>query len=195
MTVSGWMKPTEPFHWRTECKWIAKGYTGDQLIRLFRENGVTSALINLGGNVQTVGTKPDGTPWRIGVQSPFGEGYLGTIEAKDEAVITSGGYERYFEKDGQIFWHIIDPATGLPAKNGLLSVTVAGESGALCDGLSTALFVMGLEKAAAFWQSSGGFDAVFVTDDGSVYITEGLAERFALSHDYAQARLTVISYE
>lgn len=120
---------------------IAKGYTGDQLLQLFRENGVSSALINLGGNIQAVGAKPDGTPWRIGIQDPFGDGYLGTLDAVNQAVITSGGYERYFEENGQVYWHIIDPSTGYPAKSGLLSVTVVGEQGVLCDGLSTALSI------------------------------------------------------
>lgn len=160
---------------------VAKGYTGDQVVALLREGGVSSALLNLGGNVQVLGTKPDGTPWRVAVQDPLGDGYIGVVEAADQAVITSGGYERYFEEDGQLYWHIIDPATGSPARNGLISVTVVGDSGLLCDGLSTALFVMGPEKAGEFWRETGGFDAVLVDESGGVTITQGLEDRFSLT--------------
>jgi thiamine biosynthesis lipoprotein len=162
---------------------VAKGYTGDQVVSLLRENGVTSALLNLGGNVQALGTKPDGSPWKVAVQDPSGDGYLGVLEIDDQAVITSGGYERYFVEDGVTYWHIIDPATGAPARNGLISVTIVGDSGLLCDGLSTALFVMGLDDAVAFWQETGGFEAIFVTDDGQLVVTEGLRDRFSLPDD------------
>lgn len=159
---------------------VAKGYTGDQLVSLLREGGVTSAWLNLGGNVQVLGSKPDGSPWRIAIQSPFGDGYVGVLEISDQAVITSGGYERYFEEDGQTYWHIMDSATGAPARSGLVSVTIVGDSGLLCDGLSTALFVMGLEKAADFWRENGGFEAVLVREDGETFITEGLEDRFSI---------------
>ena len=92
---------------------IAKGYTSSRIMDIYREKGVTSGLVNLGGNAQVFGTKPDGSLWRVAVQSPDSEDeYLGVLEAKDKAIITSGGYERYFEKDGVTYHHIIDPATG-----------------------------------------------------------------------------------
>lgn len=171
---------------------IAKGYTGDCLVALLKENGVASALLNLGGNVQALGSKPDGSAWRIAVQAPDGDGYIGVLELTDQAAITSGGYERYFEQDGTVYWHIIDPATGKPARSGLVSVTVVGESGALCDGLSTSLFVMGLEDAAALWRASNDFEAVFVDEDGNVTITEGLEDCFTLSDAWAEAGFTVL---
>ena len=171
---------------------IAKGYTGDQLMQLFRDSRVSSALLNLGGNVQTLGSKPDGSPWKIAVKDPLGEGNLGVLNIEDRAVITSGGYERYFEEDGRTYWHIIDPATGYPAQSGLVSVTVVGKEGTLCDGLSTSLFVMGEASAAAFWRSSDDFEAVFVRDDGSVLITEGLESSFTLVDGYAGKPVTVI---
>lgn len=171
---------------------IAKGYTGDRLVELLRENGVTSALLNLGGNVQALGSKPDGSPWRIAVQAPDGDGYIGILELTDKAAITSGGYERYFEQDGEIYWHIIDPATGKPARSGLVSVTIVGDSGALCDGLSTSLFVMGLEDAAALWRASDDFEAVLVDEDGGVTITEGLEDCFTLSDTQAGTAFTVL---
>jgi thiamine biosynthesis lipoprotein len=116
----------------------------------------------------------------VAVQDPTGDGYLGVLEVTDQAVITSGGYERYFEQDGVTFWHNIDPATGAPARSGLISVTIVGDSGLICDGLSTALFVMGLENAAEFWRSRTDFEAVLVTEDGRVYVTQGLADTFTL---------------
>ena len=88
---------------------VAKGYTGQHLARLIREAGVTSALLDLGGNIQTVGCRPDGDPWRVAVRDPEGEGYAAVLEVEDEAVVTSGGYERYFEQDGVRYWHILDP--------------------------------------------------------------------------------------
>ena len=160
---------------------VAKGYTGDQLAALLEENGVTSALLDLGGNIQTVGARPDGSPWRIGVRDPEGDGSIGVVEAAGQAVVTSGGYERYFEEDGVRYWHILDPDTGAPARSGLASVTVVGDSGLLCDGLSTALFVMGLDGALEHWRQYRDFEAVFISDDGSVTITAGLEGRFTLS--------------
>ena len=157
---------------------VAKGYTGDQLSRLLRENGVASALLDLGGNIQAVGAKPDGSPWRVAIRDPEGGGTVGVVSVTDQAVITSGGYERYFEQDGMRYWHILDPKTGKPARRGLASVTVVGDSGVLCDGLSTALFVMGLDRALDHWRQYQDFEAVFVSEDGSVTITAGLEGRF-----------------
>ena len=171
---------------------VAKGYAGQLAAQMLREHGVQSALLNLGGNVQTVGTKPDGSPWQIGIKDPQGEDAMMVLSVEDQAVVTSGGYERYFEQDGQTYWHIMDPFTGRPADSGLLSVTIVGDEGVVCDGLSTALFVMGLEKAADLWAQSGDFEAVFVTASGEVYITEGLRDRFALTEQYADTPVSVI---
>lgn len=171
---------------------VAKGYAGQLAAQMLREHGVQSALLNLGGNVQTVGAKPDGSPWQIGIKDPQGEDAMMVLSVEDQAVVTSGGYERYFEQDGQTYWHIMDPSTGHPADSGLLSVTIVGKQGIICDGLSTSLFVMGLEKAADLWAQSGDFEAVFVTASGEVYITEGLQDRFALTEQYADTPVSVI---
>lgn len=125
---------------------IAKGYAGQQSAQYLRDNGVKSALLNLGGNVQTIGSKPDGSPWKVGIKDPNGDTPMMVLSITDQAVITSGGYERYFEQDGHTYWHIMDPATGHPADSGLCSVTIVGDDGGTCDALSTSLFVMGLEK-------------------------------------------------
>ena len=160
---------------------IAKGYTSGRIADIYRECGVTSGLINLGGNVQVVGTKTDGSKWRVAVQSPETEDdYLGILSTADRAVITSGGYERYFEQDGVTYHHIIDPKTGYPAESGLVSVTIVSEDGTLADGLSTSLFIMGEEKAADFWREhKDEFDAILMSDDGTLYVTEGLENDFS----------------
>lgn len=172
---------------------IAKGYAGQQSAQYLRDHSVTSALLNLGGNVQTVGSKPDGSLWKVGIKDPNGDTPMMVLSVTDQAVVTSGGYERYFEQDGHTYWHIMDPATGHPADSGLCSVTIVGDDGGVCDGLSTSLFVMGLEKAADFWSKSDDFEAVFVTDSGEVYITEGLKDKFALTDNHADTKVKVIS--
>lgn len=171
---------------------IAKGYTGDTLISMLKENGVTSALLNLGGNVQALGAKPDGTNWKIALKNPTGNGYVGSLQIADCAVITSGGYERYFEKDGKSYCHIIDPFTGYPVENGILSVTIIGQNGAMSDALSTALFVMGKDKAIEFWKTQNNFDAIIITDDEKMYITEGLENSFSPSSSYAKTNIEVL---
>ena len=166
---------------------IAKGYTSSRIMDIFQKEklGLTSGLVNLGGNVQALGTKTDGSNWRVAVQSPDDtEDYLGVLSIQDKAVITSGGYERYFEQDGVTYHHIIDPKTGYPAENGLVSVTIVSSDGTLADGLSTSLFIMGEEKAAEFWKAhSSEFEAIFATDDGTIYVTEGLKDSFTTDLD------------
>lgn len=157
---------------------VAKGYAADRLAEILKADGVKSAILDLGGNIQLIGGNPDGSGWRVGVKDPVGDGSIGVLTLKDKAVVTSGGYERYFEQDGEIYWHIIDPSTGRPADSGLISVTVVGDSGTRCDGLSTALFVMGLDKSADFWRKNGGFEAIFVTKEGEIWVTEGLGDCF-----------------
>ena len=175
---------------------VAKGYTGDVLAEELKAQDVASALLDLGqSSILAIGAKPDGSPWRIGIQDPAGEGYLGVLELEDMAMGTSGGYQRYFEEDGVRYWHIIDPDTAAPARSGLASVTVVSPSGLTCDGLSTALFVMGLEEGTAFWRAhrSLDFDVIFITDDGSVFITSGLEESFSLAQGYEDREVTVLS--
>ena len=206
---------------------VAKGWAGDILSQLVRDaDGVDGALLNLGqSTIQTVGAKPDGSAWRIGIQDPLGEGtalaeltqqaartgdasqapaiqteqgsYLGVLELTDRAMSTSGGYQRCFVQDDEIYWHILDPKTAAPARTGLASVTVVADSGLLCDGLSTALFVMGLDRGVQFWQTwhdhkDVSFDCIFITDDGSVYLTPGLADAFTLA-DGQNREVTVLS--
>lgn len=172
---------------------VGKGYTGDLITETLKENGVTSALLDLGGNIQTIGTKPDGSNWKLGIRSPFDEGSFATLEVSDCAVVTSGGYERYFVgEDGETYWHILDPNTGKPAHSGLVSVTIVGEEGRLCDALSTSIFVMGLEKAENLWKQRDDFEMVLVTEDGKIYLTEELEDNFSLNQIYNNMQTEII---
>ncbi|NCC67725.1 MAG: FAD:protein FMN transferase [Clostridia bacterium] len=163
---------------------IAKGYAGDKAADLLSDYGVSSALVSLGGNITAIGTKPDGSDWRVAVRDPKDqESYLCILPLTDKTVSTSGGYERYFEQDGVIYHHIIDPKTGYPARSGLQSVSVVSTSGTVADALSTALFVMGEEDALELWRASDDFEAVLVRDDGVVLVTEGLENGFEFLGD------------
>ena len=175
---------------------VAKGYAGDFLKIILTGNGITSALLDLGqSSIQTVGTKPDGTPWRVGIQDPAGDTYLGVLELNDQAMGTSGSYQRYFEQDGIRYCHIIDPDTAAPAQSGLASVTVVSDSCLTCDGLSTALFVMGLEEGTQFWREHREleFEVLFITEEGDLYLTEGLTDSFTLAQGYENREVTVLS--
>ena len=160
---------------------IAKGYAGDCLIEILKNNGVKSAMLNLGGNVAALGYKEDGTPWVVGINSPAGNGeLLGKVSVTDKAVVTSGGYERFFEEEGIVYHHIIDPNTGYPAESGVESVTIITEKGIYADALSTSLFVMGLEKATGLYKKSPvPFEFVLLTDEDKLYVTEGLKGSFS----------------
>lgn len=164
---------------------IAKGYLSDRIMEIFREDGVESGIVSLGGNVQTLGTKLDGSDWKVAIQHPDNDTYIGGLSVSDTAVITSGGYQRFFEQDGVIYHHIIDPKTGYPSDSGLKSVSIVSENGILADGLSTALFVMGLDEGTKYWREHDGFDAVFMTDDNRIYITEGIADIFESDYKYS----------
>lgn len=155
---------------------IAKGYTAMRLIEILKENGIQSAMLNLGGNVQALGLKPDGEKYKVAIEKPEdNQSYLAVLYVSDKSVVTSGSYERYFEENGTRYHHILDPETGRPADSGLSSVTIVCDDGTTADAYSTALFVMGLDDAISFWkEKQDEFQAVLYTTDGKLYITSGL---------------------
>lgn len=168
---------------------IAKGYLSSRIMEIYKEQGVISGIVSLGGNVQTLGTKPDGSKWNIAIQDPSDNSrYIGSVRLADCAVVTSGGYQRYFEEDGVRYHHIIDPKTGYPADAGVISVTIICEDGTLADGLSTALYVMGLDKGSEYWRAHGGFEAIFVDGNNRIYITDGLEGAFESSREFEVIR-------
>lgn len=169
---------------------IAKGYAADEAGRILREGGVESALLDFGGNILTVGHKPDGSRWRIGVQMPdAGRGeFLGIATVADQSVVTSGTYERFFEEGDVRYHHILDTNTGYPVQNGLSSVTIIATDSIQADALSTAVFALGLEEGHAFAESLPNVEAIFVTDGNDVYITSGAGEIFELTNENYQLR-------
>lgn len=164
---------------------IAKGYTSSKIIDIFKENNIKSGMVTLGGNVQVLGKKPDGSLWKVGIQNPIGEDeYLGVLRTSDKAVITSGGYERNFTKNGKTYHHILDPSNGYPANNGLTSVTIISSDGTLADALSTSLFVMGKDKAIDFYKKSNyNFDFILYTSDNKLIISDGVEDIFSSDLD------------
>jgi len=162
---------------------IAKGYTADEVKKVLLNNKISSAIINLGGNVYAIGSNPDGKDWKVGIQSPLstrGE-YLGTISVTDKSIVTSGNYERFFIKDGIRYHHIFDPKTGYPAEKGLISTTIVSDKSIDGDALSTSTYILGLDKGLKLVESVKGVEAIFVTKDKKVYVTPGLKDNFKLT--------------
>ncbi len=156
----------------------AKGYITDELIRLLKERRITSAILNLGGNTAAVGTKPDGSLWRVGVQSPDDSAeLLGVLSVSDKCVITSGDYERYFMQNGTRYHHIIDPKTGYPSQNSLRSVTVIGTNGAVADCLSTACFILGKDKSVPLLEKYGCCAIFCDSDMNTEYVGDVVLEK------------------
>nr|MBK5237216.1 FAD:protein FMN transferase [Clostridium sp.] len=163
---------------------IAKGYTADEIKKILLDNKISSAIINLGGNVFALGKKLDGTSWNIGIQNPLstrGE-YLGTVSVNDKSIVTSGNYERFFIVDGKRYHHIFDPKTGYPSEKGLISATIISDKSIDGDALSTSTYILGLEKGLKLVESIKGVEAIFVTNDKKVYVTPGLKSSFNLTN-------------
>ena len=157
---------------------IAKGYIADQMKSYLEDEGITSGLINLGGNILTLGAKPDGSDYTIGIQKPFapdGEAIL-KLFVSDLSVVTSGTYQRYAIVDGTIYHHILDTATGYPYHNGLSSVTVLSPSSVDGDALSTTLFTMGLTDGLSFAEDLPDVEAIFITTENELYYSSGFLD-------------------
>ncbi|HYF84307.1 MAG TPA: FAD:protein FMN transferase [Clostridia bacterium] len=163
---------------------IAKGYTADEVARVLKENGVEHAIINLGGNVMTVGGNPNGNPWKIGIQDPFNPrgDFLGIVPITNWTVVTSGTYERFFEENGKKYHHILDTTTGYPTDNNLYSVSIITDKSIDGDGLSTTTLLIGLEEGIKLIESLENTEAIFVTSDKKVYVTSGLKKDFIITN-------------
>lgn len=170
---------------------IAKGYISDQASQILEEQGVTSAILNLGGNIKLVGSKPNGESYKIGIKSPFNDGNFGIITAEDTNISTAGGYERYFEADGKHYHHILNPYTASPADTDVLSATVVGEKGEVCDALSTAIVVSGSKNASGIFVNYPDYNFIIFTEN-SVFVSENISDNFELTDNYLDFEIIII---
>jgi thiamine biosynthesis lipoprotein len=167
-------------HARIDLGGIAKGYIADALARQLKAEGVTSGIVNLGGNVIVLGEKPDGSAWRVGLRTPVSsltpgdEGHFASVLVRDCSVVTSGIYERAFTREDTLYHHILDPKTGFPTTSDLLSASIVSKRSLDADGYSTALIIMGLDKALDFVESNEDIEAVFITKEGEVYASSAI---------------------
>ncbi|WP_018249694.1 FAD:protein FMN transferase [Orenia marismortui] len=165
---------------------IAKGYAADEVIELLKSQGIKSAYISLGGNVSVLGTKPDGSNWKVGIQDPKAKNrgeILGIVKVKNKTVVTSGNYERYFIEDGVRYHHILNPQTGYPARNGVISATIIAESSFDADALSTAVYILGVRKGMELISQLDGVEVILVTEENEIYITDNLKKKFEITKD------------
>lgn len=176
---------TEP-GMRLDLGGIGKGYAADEVANLLSNEGVEHAIIDLGGNVYTLGDKPGNQLWTIGVQDPFNPRgkIIGRLKAKNKSIVTSGIYERFIEDEaGHKYHHILNPKTGYPYENQIAGVTIVSDSSTDGDALSTAVFAMGVEEGLKFVETLDGIDAIFITLDSKVYVTDGLKDNFTISNE------------
>lgn len=161
---------------------IVKGYATDEVKKILIENGINSAIIDLGGNVFALGSKTEGIPWTIGVQNPleYTGSYLGLLKINTKSIVTSGDYERYFEYKGKKYHHILDTKTGYPVENELHGVSIISDNSIDGDALSTTLFALGLDKGMKLAQKLNNIDVIFITKDKTVYIPLNLHDSFSL---------------
>lgn len=154
---------------------IAKGFAADEVRDIFIQNKIKSALIDLGGNIFALGSKEHNKPWKVGIQNPFkprGES-IAVLSIKNKSVVTSGNYERYFMKYGKRFHHIINPRTGYPSESQIISATIISDNSIDGDGLSTGIYILGVDKSLSIIEAIEDVDAILVTEDKNVYVTSG----------------------
>lgn len=198
------LKPVEQRAYLTEEEMridlgaIAKGFAADKIVEYLEKRDVQRGIVNLGGNVYAFGEKEGNQPWKIGIQSPEDDRgtYLGIVEVRDRAVVTSGKYERFFIQDGKRYHHILSTENGYPIENGVASVSVISRDATASDALSTLLFGLGLEAGLSLSEKLEGIEAIFVTERHTVYTTTGLRESFTLTDsDFKRGESKVILQE
>ncbi|WP_061996703.1 FAD:protein FMN transferase [Clostridium sp. ATCC 25772] len=162
---------------------IAKGYAADVLTDILKKHNVNSAMINLGGNLYILGNKEDGNKWRIGIQDPNeSNSTVGNLLVNDKSIVTSGVYERFFEENGKKYHHILNPKTGYPYENDLLGVTIISDKSVDGDALSTTTFALGCDEGLKFINSLENIDAIFITKDNDIYLSDGLKDNFNVTN-------------
>lgn len=164
---------------------IAKGYAADEISKILTENNVNSAIIDLGGNILAHGMKKSGDLWKIGIRNPHTDkgGIIGILKVKNKTVVTSGIYERYIEKDGVQYHHLLNPNTGYPFDNNIAGVSIITDKSIDADALSTTVFAKGIDEGLKFVESLDNVDAIFISKDDKVYITSGIKDSFSLDDD------------
>lgn len=164
---------------------IAKGYITDKIIDFYKKNGVKNAMLSLGGNIKVLGKTVDNEEWKIAIQDPIknGTNHPCYFTVSDKSIVTSGGYERAFVYNNELYHHILNPKTGLPAKTDLISVTIINESSFVCDSISTPIFIMGKEKAIEYLKENN-IDALLITSNNEMFISKNLLKDFHLLKPY-----------
>ena len=176
---------------RIDLGGAGKGYAADRIVKILNDYNIKSAIINLGGNVYAHGRRYDKKRWRVGIANPFDSSDEAlTVDVEDKAVVTSGAYRRNFEHEGKIYHHIIDPETGYPAENDIKSVTVISSSATVADAYSTALFVMGSEKAIEFLVNNTDVDAIIITEDKTVHYTAPLSGSVNVKNGFTEKEIS-----
>ena len=166
---------------------VAKGFASDEIVKILSENNILSALIDFGGNIIAFGEKPDSSFWRIGIKNPFGGEVSLAVKVKNQMVITSGGYERFFTDENQKkYIHIFDGKTGFPVENEIESVTIICENGLYADTLSTALFIIGSENAVSFWRDRKDFKMIILQKNGSILYTSTLERQIEILSEFSE---------
>ena len=161
---------------------VAKGCAAENAVSAMRQAGVESGIVSLGGNVQTLGLKPDGNNWTVAIQDPNRtDSWVGTVSVGETAVVTSGSYQRFFVSDSNTYHHILNPLNASPVSNNLLSVTIICEDGTMADALSTAMFVLGEGRALNYWRAYGGFEMILINKSNQIVCTKGLIDTFTKS--------------
>ncbi|MFO7819915.1 MAG: FAD:protein FMN transferase [Halanaerobacter sp.] len=169
---------------RLDVGGIAKGYAADRVIAYLKEKGVKSAYIDIGGNVSVLGTKENNDQWTVGIQDPKKERgkILAALEAENKTIVSSGNYERYFTEQGTRYHHLLNPKTGYPARKGVIGTTIVAKNSLKADALSTAVYVLGLEKGLSLVKDLEDVEAVVVTEDNKIHITSGLEDKIQISN-------------
>ncbi len=171
---------------------VAKGYICDKVAKEMEKAGIEHGIISLGGNVKTIGKSPENKTWDIAIMHPDKKSYLGAVKCLDVSAVTSGAYQRNFTKNGKTYHHIIDPDTGYPSDSDVVSITIFGKDGTLCDGLSTALFIGGSEYCKNLYKSKQNFDFIILTKNDNLIISSGLKDNFTLDSSHSNLKIEYI---